>query len=55
MCLMDFDVYLYRRWLWDGDDHRVEILFNNTSTALIQMAEPDQAQFGNGTEVGCCS
>jgi len=30
-----------------GDVHRVKILFNKKDTALIQMAEPHQAQLGN--------
>ena len=29
-----------------GDVHRVKILFNKKDTALIQMAEPHQAQLG---------
>ena len=32
-----------------GDVHRVKILFNKKDTALIQMAEPHQAQLGNIT------
>lgn len=29
-----------------GDVHRVKILFNKKDNALIQMAEPHQAQLG---------
>ena len=32
-----------------GDVHRVKILFNKKDTALIQMAEPHQAQLGRNT------
>ena len=52
MCLMIFGFYLYIAGVY-GDVHRVKILFNKKDTALIQMAEPHQAQLGNGTKVGC--
>lgn len=32
-----------------GDVHRVKILFNKKDNALVQMAEPHQAQLGR-----CC-
>ena len=46
MCLMIFGFYLYIAGVY-GDVHRVKILFNKKDTALIQMAEPHQAQLGN--------
>ena len=52
MCLMIFGFYLYIAGVY-GDVHRVKILFNKKDTALIQMAEPHQAQLGNGIKVGC--
>lgn len=36
-----------------GDVHRVKILFNKKDTALIQMAEPHQAQLGNFIASSC--
>ena len=38
MCCVYLGVY--------GDVHRVKILFNKKDNALIQMAEPHQAQLG---------
>ena len=37
--------YLFREGVY-GDVHRVKILFNKKDNALIQMAEPHQAQLG---------
>jgi len=34
-----------------GDVHRVKILFNKKDTALIQMAEPHQAQLGGSLAI----
>ena len=53
MCLRKvLGLYSYIAGVY-GDVHRVKILFNKKDTALIQMAEPHQAQLGNGTKVGC--
>lgn len=45
--LYDFIIlnYLYVLGVY-GDVHRVKILYNKKDSALIQMAEPHQAQLG---------
>ena len=43
--VVDMSCCLFREGVY-GDVHRVKILFNKKDNALIQMAEPHQAQLG---------
>ena len=47
---LDWHFDLFREGVY-GDVHRVKILFNKKDNALIQMAEPHQAQLGRCHEL----